>query len=139
MDETEIASRVAQNIPRDTPVETTASANAAEGASTTPIDPNIALGDLGILTRVQDYFDIPRLDRYNEQTQKQLREVYSWAADLAHSVELDKVLPVIRSLENELGVTFRQDKLQRLAKFVHLKKQSTVLQHQMDALHGPVQ
>src|SRR5688572_8759169 len=135
-----IAQQVAQNIPRDEPAPISAPQDnqTMQEAGPSAFDSNVALNDIGLLTRIQDYFDVSRLDRYNEDTQKQLRNVYSWAADLAQSTDLDKVLPVIRALENELGVTFRQDKLQRLAKFVHLKKQSDVLQHQMGALRGPV-
>ena len=138
MDESQIAARVAQNVPQDNPVAAPAPATDTPEEQGGLLDYSVALNDVGTLTRIQDYFDVPRLDRYNEQTQKQLRDVYGWAADIAKSTDLDKVLPIIRALENELGLTFKPGKLPRLAKFVHLKKQSDVLQYQMGAIREPV-
>lgn len=135
MDEAQIAQRVAQNIPRDEP-SAAVEDNATQPETPSPFTANGAINDMGVLMRLQDYFDMSNIDRHNEQSQSQLREIYSWAADRAQSTELHKVLPIIRKLEEELGLTFKPNKLQQLAKFVYLKKQSDILNYQMETIGG---
>jgi hypothetical protein len=133
MNETEIAAQVAQNIPKE---EHIPAPIVEEKPQPSAFDSNVALEDPTFALRLQDYFDVPRIERYNEETQKQLRSVYEWAAQRAGSADLNEVLPIIRMLENELGATFTTDKLQRLAKFIKLQKQSEVLRIQQEALYA---
>lgn len=133
MDEQTVAAQVAQNIHKE---EHIPAPIVAEEPQPSAFDSNVALNDPTFAVQLQDYFDIPRVERYNEVTQQQLREVYGWAAERAGSTDLDKVLPIVRALENELGATFTTDKLQRLAKFVKLQKQSAVLRAQMESIYA---
>ena len=133
MTEEQIANKVAQNIQKE---EHIPAPTVEETPQPSVFDSNVALNDPTFALKLQDYFDVPRIERYNEHTQRQLRNVFEWAAEKAQSTELDKVLPIIRSLENELGITFTNDKLQRMAKFINLQKQSEVLRIQMEALNG---
>jgi len=133
MSETEIADQLAQNIQKE---EHVPAPIVEEKPQPSAFDSNVALEDPTFALRLQDYFDVPRIERYNEETQKQLRSVYEWAAQRAGSTDLNEVLPIIRMLENELGATFTTDKLQRLAKFIKLQKQSEVLRIQQEALYA---
>lgn len=108
-----------------------------EAPQPSAFETNIELNDPAIGLQLTDYFDVGRIDRFNEVTQRQLRSVYQWAAERAGSTELGKVLQTIRSVEMELGATFAPDRLARLAKFVQLNRQSEVIRAQQDALyHG---
>lgn len=131
--ETHIAAQVAKNIKVEEHIPAPV---VKEDPQPSAFQSNIELNDPTMALRLQDYFDVPRVERYNEHTQRQLRDIYEWAAQKANSTELDQVLPIIRMLENELGATFTSDKLQRLAKFIKLQKQSEVLRLQQEALYG---
>lgn len=137
MDEQTIAAQVAQNITKEEhipgPYETgELKPNVGESA----FQSNVQLTDPAISQRLADYFDVSRIDLYNEATQAQMRSIYEWAARKANSTELDQVLPIIQMLENELGATFTTDKLQRIAKFIKLQKQSEVLRMQQESLYA---
>lgn len=133
MTEDQIAAQVAKNIPKEEHIPAPV---VAEEPQPSAFESNIELNDPSISLELVDYFNIGRIDRFNEETQRQLRSVYRWAAEHAQSTELDKILPLIRQVEMELGVTFADDKLARLSRFVHLQKQSEVLRAQMGALYG---
>lgn len=133
MDETQIASQLAQNITTETHIPAPVTQDEPVQSA---FDSNVEITDPAVAIQFADYFDVPNMDRYNEHTQRQLREIYRWAAERAQSTDMDKILPIVRMLENELGATFTADKLQRLAKFVKLQKQSDVLRHQMGALYA---
>jgi len=133
MDENQIVAQVAQNIKTEVHIP---APEAPPDNSPSAFDSNVALNDPTFALRLQDYFDVPRIERYNEHTQRQLRDIYEWAAQKAGSTDLDQVLPIIRMLENELGATFTTDKLQRLAKFIRLQKQAEVLRMQQEQLYA---
>lgn len=133
MDEAQIAAQTAKNIPTEEHIPAPV---VPEEPQQSAFETNMEINDPAISLQLIDYFNIPNIDRFNEHTQRQLRTIYQWAAETAQSKELDKVLPVIRTLENELGATFTTDKLQRLAKFVTLQKQANVLRYQMEHLYG---
>lgn len=135
MDESAIAAQVAQNIQQEVHVPAPVStADATPGPSA--FDSNIALNDPALGLQLADYFNLGRLELYNEEYQRQMRSVYQWAAETVQSTDLDKVMMAVRALENELGATWAPDRLQRLAKFIRLKQQSQVLSMQMESLRG---
>lgn len=133
MNEEQIAQKIADNRPVEKHIPAPI---VDEGPQPSAFETSVELNDPAISMRLADYFDITPISRHNDTTQRQLRTVYQWAAELAQSTELDKVLPIVRQLENELGATFMPDKLARLAKFVHLKKQQTVIEAQIGGLSG---
>lgn len=133
MTEDQIAAQVAQNIPKE---EHIPAPEVKEEPQPSAFESNIELNDPAISLQLTDYFNVGRIDRFNEETQRQLREVYRWAAETAQSKEMDKVLPIIRMVEMEIGASFSEDRLARIAKWVRLQKQSAVLRAQMGALYG---
>lgn len=133
MDESTIAANLAAKIQTETHVPAPV---VDEGPQPSAFETNIELNDPAIGMQLTDYFDVGRIDRFNEVTQRQLRGVYQWAAEKAGSAELANVLQVVRSVEMELGITYAPDRLVRIAKFVQLNKQSEVLRLQQEALYG---
>lgn len=133
MDEQTIANKIAQNIQTEEHIPAPV---VAEEPQESAFNSNVELNNPLTSLQLTDYFNLSRVDIYNEHTQRQLRDVFNWAAEKAESTELDKVLPIIRMLENELGATFTTDKLQRLAKFIKLQKQAEVLRMQQEALYA---
>lgn len=133
MTEEQIANKVAQNIQTEEHIPAPV---VPEQPQESAFNSNVELNNPLTSLQLTDYFNLSRVDIYNEHTQRQLRDVFNWAAEKAESTELDKVLPIIRMLENELGATFTTDKLQRLAKFIKLQKQAEVLRMQQEALYG---
>lgn len=133
MSEDIIAANLAAKIETNTHVPAPVVEEAPQPSA---FETNIELNDPAIGMQLTDYFDIGRIDRFNEVTQRQLRGVYQWAAEKAGSAELANVLQVVRSVEMELGITYAPDRLVRIAKFVQLNKQSEALRIQQEALYG---
>lgn len=133
MTEEQIANKVAQNIQTEEHIPAPV---VPEQPQESAFNSNVELNNPLTSLQLTDYFNLSRIDVYNEHTQRQLRDVYNWAAEKAESTELDKVLPIIRMLENELGATFATDKLQRLAKFIKLQKQAEILRIQQEVLYA---
>lgn len=134
MDESIIAANLAAKIQTETHIPAPVVEEAPQPSA---FETNIELNDPAIGMQLTDYFDVGRIDRFNEVTQRQLRSVYQWAAERAGTTELANVLDVIRNVELELGATFAPDRLARLAKFVQLNKQSEAIRIQQESLyHG---
>lgn len=133
MDESIIAANLAAKIQTDTHIP---APKVEETPQPSAFESNIELNDPAIGLQLTDYFDVGRIDRFNEVTQRQLRSVYQWAAERAGTKELANVLNVIRNVELELGVTFAPDRLARLAKFVQLNKQSEAIRIQQESLYN---
>lgn len=133
MNEDAIAAQVAQNIQKEEHIPAPV---APEEPQPSAFESNVELNNPAISLQLVDYFSVGRIDRFNEETQRQLRAVYRWAAEQLQSTELDKILPLIRQVEMEIGSSFKEDRLARLAKWVNLQKQSEVLRAQMGALYG---
>lgn len=124
MDEQQIAKTVAQNIPIEEHIPAPV---IEEKPQPSAFETNIELTDPAISLQLADYFDLERLDRHNELTQKDMREVFRWAAEQAQSTDLNEVLKQIRVAEAQLGLTWKQGRLQKLAKYVHLDKQAQTI------------
>lgn len=133
MNETQIAQKLAANIPREEHIPAPVVEQAPQPSA---LDSNIALESPTTGTQIADYFSLDRVDRFSEQTQRSLRIVYEWASEIAGSTDLDKVLPVLRAYELELGITYAPDRLARMAKIIHLQKQAKTAFAQMEALRG---
>jgi hypothetical protein len=133
MDENIIAANLAAKIETNTHIP---APTVVEAPQPSALESNIELNDPAIGMQLTDYFDIGRIDRFNEVTQRQLRGVYEWAAQKAGTTDLAGVLQVIRTVEMELGLTYTPDRLVRVAKFVQLNKQSEALRIQMDSLYA---
>lgn len=134
MDESSIAAKVAQNIPQEplqAPTQTT-----ADEPQNSAFDSNIELSTNEHMI-LADYFELSRIDTWSDDKQRQIREVYRWAAEQAQSKELGTVMNVLRNLEMELGIMMKPNKLLRIAKFVELKRKSDLINAQMGAvMHG---
>lgn len=138
MQETEIAAKVAQNIPKPTPPtapepDVPQKNDVEEDKGYVP-----SLDDTQLNKYLTDYFDVTGNRVYDDQTQAQIRLIQQWAYDTAGTTDHVKAMQAIQSLESELGAVYRKDRLERLAKFIRLKQQSQILSMQMEAVKGSV-
>ncbi len=133
MNEADVAARVAQQIPKTEP-EIPKEVKPPQGPSA--FDSNVELRDPVQSLALADYFHLSRYDRASEDAQRSLRDVYAWAAQQVQSTELSEILRLIQAIERELGITYKEDRLNRLVRFVRLQKESEVLRMQMEALRG---
>jgi len=134
MDEQQIAQNLQANIKTEAHIPAPIIEDSPQPSA---FETNIELTDPAISTQLADYFDLARLDRHNELTQKDLREVFRWAAEQAQSTDLNEVLQQIRAAEAQLGLTWKQGRLQKLARYVNLDRQAqTIRLMQQGVLNG---
>jgi len=136
--ETQIVAKLAQNIPRETPEPTKESntPTTPEAPALSAFETNIELNDPAISLQIADFFDISKTDRMSEERQRQLRNIYRFAAEKVGSTEKSRVLNYLSLLENELGTTFKPGRLDHISKFVKLKQQSESIQRELEAYGG---
>ena len=133
MDEAQIQAQVAKNIPQEpkqAPQEPPTDDTPQESAFDSNVELNIAQEGMQLF----DYFGVSRIDRYSEESQRQLREVYRWAGEKAKSNALPDVFNTLRYLENELGIMQKPNRLQRLAKWIELEKQAQAFRAQQEMI-----
>jgi len=135
MDEAAIQAKVAKNIPQE-PVQEAPTAT-EETPKESAFDSNVELNIANEGMEFFDYFAVSRIDRWSEESQRQLREVYRWASNRVQSNDANDVLGQILMLENELGTTHKPNRLHRLARWVELEKQTSMLRAQQEMIrHG---
>jgi hypothetical protein len=135
MDEAKVAEQVAQNIPKDEPVAEV-TVPVSEEPKLSAFETNIELNDPAISLRLADYLDVSKIDRLNDERQAQMRTLYRWGAEKANSTDLGDVLSKIRTLEVELGIRYKPDRLSTLSRWVKLNNQASSLRKEMEALSG---
>ena len=122
MDESQIRAQVAQNIPQEQEtVQAPIQDNTQEDSA---FDSSVELNMSGEGMQLFDYFGVSRIDRYSDESQRQLREIYRWAGQKAQSNDLGDVFTQIRVLETELGTIYKPNRVQRLARWIELEKQT---------------
>lgn len=134
LDESAIAAEVAKRIPQPepTPEAPVVAGEPGEKAYVSRLDSDQFNALLG------DYFNVQGVDKYSEDVQAAIRSIQNWAYETTNSQDHEKALYAIRSLESELGATFKPDRLPRLAKFIKLKQQSRILDMQINAVKESV-
>lgn len=134
MNETQIAQQLAQNIPQDPAV-------VAEPVVTQADDPepfhwNGEIDNTTFL-HLADTFGLDRISRHHEASQNQLRAIYRYAAETLQTTDLNLILGKIAEMENGLGIAYRSDRMQRLARWVDLERQTQILRRQQEFInHG---
>lgn len=132
MDEQTIANKLTENIPQEAPEGPTVAPQPETGPSA--FESNIALNDPAISLAVADYLDVSKVDRFSDEKQAQMREIFRWASETSQSTDIGDVLLQIRMLENELGTLFKPDRLSRLSRWVSLHRQAESLRKQMEMI-----
>lgn len=133
MDETKIAEQVAKNIKTEQHIP---APEVVEEPQPSAFESNVELSSEMLTAKLADYFDLSRVDRYDESYQRQIKTVHEWAAQRAQSLGTGDALEQIRILELELGVAFKPDRLPRLAKWVRLKQHADSINKEMEYLRG---
>lgn len=132
MNESEIASMLAKNIHREEHVESPIEEPSVQDDAfkyNMEIEP-------AQTQYVADYFGLDTIARRTESNIISIREIYRWAANIAKSQEPADVMETIRKVEMEIGTIHKPDRLNKLARFVHLHNQSRVIRAQMGEFYG---
>jgi hypothetical protein len=131
MNEAQIQAQLAKNIPVDEPtVAPVQDDTPKESAFDSSVELNVANEGMEFF----DYFAVNRIDRWSDESQRQVREVYRWAAQKAQSNELPEVFNQLRLLETELGIIYKPNRLQRLARWIELEKQTEAFRAQQEMI-----
>ena len=77
MSEEQIANQVAKNIQTETHIPAPVVEDQPQQSA---FDSNVELNNPLTSLQLTDYFNLSRVDIYNEHTQRQLRDVFNWAA-----------------------------------------------------------
>ena len=133
MQEEQIAQKLQQNITAQ-PYAPPTPAGPPDGDSA--FQSSVSLGDPVISTRLHDYFELPRADKYSEERQHQLKVVLEWAVAHAQSNELINILTTLQQKELELGNKPFADRLQRLYRLAKIEAQSNFLDIERRQLYG---
>lgn len=134
MDETKVAQQVAQNIPQE-PVAV-AQPMVDQPAEPQPFHWNGEMDNATFL-HLADGFGLDRISRHHEATQNQLRSIYRYAAESLQTTDLNLILGKISEMETGLGIAYKSDRLQRLARWVDLERQTQILRRQQEFInHG---
>lgn len=134
MDEAQIAQQVAKNIPQEPVVATEPIAEPITEPQ--PFHWNGELDNAAFL-HLADVFGLDRISRHHEATQNQLRSIYRYAAETLQTTDIDLILGKIAEMEVGLGVAYKPDRMQRLARWVQLERQTQILRRQQEFInHG---
>lgn len=134
MDEAQIAKQVAQNIKVEehipAPVDNTPE-------EPNPFTSNVEMNVNIYAQQLTDYFELDRISKYTEESQRQLREVFNWAAERSNAKDIETVFNTIRQLEMELGISLKPNRLMRLSKWMELDRKTRALRAQQEMItHG---
>lgn len=133
MNENQIAEQMAQNVPQE-PVSESVTTN--DTPEPQPFHWNGEI-DNSTFLHLADVFGLDRITRHHESTQNQLRSVYRYVAESLQTTDLDLILGKISEMETGLGVAYKPDRMQRLARWVDLERQTQILRRQQEFInHG---
>lgn len=134
MDESQIAQQVAQNIPQDAPTKPVVAP--VEDTTPEPFHWNGEI-DNNTFLYLADTFGLDRISRYTEATQNQLKSIYRYAVETLQTTDLQLVLGKVGEMERQLGIIYKPDRMQRLARWVDLERQTQILRRQQEFInHG---
>lgn len=136
MNENEIVEQLAKSIPKEPETTDVAKPVASEEPQPSAFEANIELNDPAIGMRIADYYDVSKIDRFSEERQRQMRLIYRWGAEQAQSTELGPVLQKLQTLETELGIRYKPDRLTTVSRWIKLNNQAKALKQEMETLRG---
>lgn len=134
MDEAQIAQQVAQNIPQE-PVSAPATV-ADDTPEPQPFHWNGEI-DNNTFLYLADTFGLDRISRHTEATQNQLKSIYRYVVESLQTTDLQLILGKLGEMERQLGIIYKPDRMQRLARWVDLERQTQILRRQQEFInHG---
>lgn len=134
MNEASISARLTQNIPQDNPSQPPVEEAVDNLPKESAFDSNIELNMQSEGVQLFDYFRTSPIDRYTDEIQMQLREVYRWAAKEARSNELVDVFNKIMELEQQLGISYQGKRLAKLSRWIALDRQTQSIRAQQEMI-----
>lgn len=134
MDEQTIAQQVARNIPQE-PV-TVSEPVVEQAPDPQPFHWNGEIENSTFL-HLADVLGLDRITRHHEATQNQLRSIYRYAVETLQTTDMELILGKISEMETGLGIAYKPDRMQRLARWVDLEKRTQILRRQQEFInHG---
>lgn len=125
MNETEIAERLKQNIPKPEPDSTTPRVDDANPNPGYTAD----IGDVPEMYKMYDFFGVETNYRTSENERK-ISEVFRWAADKAQSTDYLEVAKVITQYEQTMGGSTIGSRLERMHRYIKLDAQISRLKQE---------
>lgn len=134
MDEQQIAAKVAENIQVEEHIPAPVTPEQPQESAFTS---NVELHVNTYGQQLSDYFGLDRTTRHTEEGQRQLREVFRWASQYSKAQDIEAVFQAIRQLEEQLGISFKSNRLGRLARWIELDQKTRALRAQQEMItHG---
>jgi hypothetical protein len=133
MDETQIAERLKENLPKSEPVS---DAYPEPEVATDPDTSNLPLENYVLKQEVAEFLNLPRGYRNNPELVNQLESVLAWAQDLAGTSSRDDILHILSKRQGEMGIREKADKLSRMYQYVKISKQIDGLYERQKQLYG---
>lgn len=132
MDESEIAAKLANNIPK---IEIESPEVKVDPTPTQPVDygyaDEIPMDDL-TRYKMMDSFGVAPNYRDDPETISKLDYIYQWASELSNSRDYLMVMRAIRSAENALGYNPLKPRINRLYEFARLDKSRRKIEMEME-------
>jgi hypothetical protein len=132
MDESEIAAKLVNNIPK---TEVESPEVKVDPTPTQPVDygyaDEIPMDDL-TRYKMMDSFGVAPNYRDDPETISKLDYIYQWASELSNSRDYLMVMRAIRSAENALGYNPLKPRINRLYEFARLDKSRRKIEMEME-------
>lgn len=134
MDESQIAAEVAKNIKVE---EHIPAPEVPQEPQESAFTSNVELHVNTYGQQLSDYFGLDRIAKYSEDSQRQLREIFSYASETSKAQDIETVFDTIRQMEMELGISYKKNRLMKLAKWIELDRKTRALRAQQEMIrHG---
>lgn len=97
---------------------------------------NLPLDNMVLRSTTMDMLNIPVGARSSAETLTQVDSILRWASENAPDKELGTLLETIQRQVRMMGAQLKEDKVQRLYRYVRLNSQRLAVETQMKALYG---
>lgn len=140
MDEQKITQRLQDNIAK-AGVDTTSGATIIsdpkpeETPTIEAMHNNLPLDNMVLEQNIMNLLDIPNTQRFSAETKDKVAKITRWASENSRSNEMSDILDTIHTQMRMMGAIGRDDKVDRLYKYVRLSMVRSGIETQMKALY----
>ena len=114
-DETQIAQKLAENVPRSAPVIDSPPTEVLTGPSA--LQSNVALDTDTVAQEVAMALDLPLSATLIPENNSRLKTIIEWASRMGDTADKDQIKNIISRYQDILGLTYREDKFMKLYAF----------------------
>lgn len=129
--EAQITAELQKNIPNSGPETPVAIKEEPKQVSSEVLSkPSDYQNDLAAF-RLMDYFEVPMSERKDRGTLDKLNYIYEWASEMNKSDDSVDVMTYIRDLENRLGISLKENKMNSIYQWIKLDKERRRIEKEM--------